>query len=205
MKKSKKSFPKTQSDNKEPTDIVTFLEAFSSMSPEIRNEIARRLPTYNKMLSLKAKSFYEFAPIAAERARGHDVFAPYIDFSKLTPPCPFCKSQNVNHRSTKKYKYTCVDCGKTFVANHNSISSNTKMSAETWFHVLHCLLSFCTIKETKEYCKISESAYYYIRNRLFYAMQLMMKTSESAPTSHQLFTPRPFVLMLAKLTARFFS
>ena len=175
MKKSKKSFPKTQSDNKEPTDIVTFLEAFSSMSPEIRNEIARRLPTYNKMLSLKAKSFYEFAPIAAERARGHDVFAPYIDFSKLTPPCPFCKSQNVNHRSTKKYKYTCVDCGKTFVANHNSISSNTKMSAETWFHVLHCLLSFCTIKETKEYCKISESAYYYIRNRLFYAMQLMME------------------------------
>lgn len=180
MKKRKNGSSGTQltkvnTESTETSDVNAFLDAFATMSPDIRDEIARRLPTYNKLLALKAKTFGEFALLASERARGRDVFAPYIDFSKLTPPCPFCKSANVNHRSTKNYKYTCKDCEKTFRGNHKSISSNTKMSAETWLHVLYCLLSFCTIKETKEYCKISDSAYYYIRNRLFYAMQLMME------------------------------
>ena len=150
--------------------IQDCLYDFSREAEYVRDRLAKDIPAYNKLLSMKAVSFEEFAlqQIAVERGEAYDMDHPPL------PDCPVChQRETVGTRGASRYHCRVCDCN--FTANHNSISSGTKQDAVTWMKVLQCLLDFATISKVRDYCGISPSTYYKMRNRLFYAMQLVVE------------------------------
>ena len=146
-----------------------FLDAFAKEAPEIRASIADDLPSYNALLSLKALTFEEFAlqGIALERK------IPYDKDNPPTPACPTCGTEKrVGRKGTGQYQ--CRSCGQKFTAHHKSIAHGSKEEPLVWMKLFYCLLDGCGVSETCKRCKIAPNTYYHIRNRLFYAMQLMM-------------------------------
>lgn len=141
--------------------------------PEVRLEIAKSFPAYNSLLNLHAKSFKEFALLPIAREQGINVSDPLFDYKTVLPYCPQCSSQEyVIHKG--KSGYLCNNCGIKFQANSNSISSGFKLSSVVWRKVLDCMLNFYTLQTSCDYCGITATTYYNIRNRIFYAMQLLM-------------------------------
>lgn len=149
--------------------VSMYLCEFSKESPDVRDSIVNNLPAYNTLLSLKASSFEEFAlQLWAEENN--------LDYTKETlplPNCPYCGS-NKKVGTKGKGMYRCNTCNHSFAANYKSIASGSKVDALTWMKVLRCLLDFAGMTKTCEYCSITNSTYYNIRNRLFYAMQVLL-------------------------------
>ncbi len=142
-------------------------------SPEVRLEIAKSFPAYNSLLNLHARSFKEFALLPIAREQGLNVSDPLFDYRSVLPHCPECANQKGIIRKGSN-GYFCNHCGIKFQANHDSISSGFKLSSVVWRKVLNCMLNFYTLQTACDYCGISATTYYNIRNRIFYAMQLMM-------------------------------
>ncbi len=147
-----------------------YLEDFANEAPQIRDSIVKDLPAYNTLLSLKAHSFEDFALqyFADTKGMSYDASNPPL------PDCPYCET---NAKVGKKGKdlYRCSSCSHSFSANFKSISSGTKCDALTWMKVLICLLNYTGMTKTCEYCDITNTTYYKIRNRLFYAMQVLLE------------------------------
>lgn len=142
-------------------------------SPEVRLEIAKSFPAYNSLLNLHAKSFKEFALLPIAREQGLNICDPLFDYRSVMPYCPQCSQQEGVIRKGAD-GYLCNHCGIKFQANHDSISSGFKLSSVVWRKVLNCMLNFYTLQTACDYCGITATTYYNIRNRIFYAMQLMM-------------------------------
>lgn len=155
---------------KRAEELMMFLGA---ESPEVRNEIANSFPAYNSLLNLYAKSFEEFALLPIARERKLAFKDPLFNYKDVLPPCPKCqKNSKIIHKG--KDGYQCGNCNTKFQANHNSLSSGFRCSSLVWRKVLHCMLEFYSLKRACDYCGISANTYYNIRNRIFYAMQLLM-------------------------------
>lgn len=141
--------------------------------PEVRLEIAKSFPAYNSLLNLHAKSFIEFALLPIAREQGFNVSDPLFDYKTVLPYCPQCNKQDgVIHKGAKSY--CCNHCNIKFRPNYNSISSGFKLPSVVWRKILECMLNFYTLETACDYCGITPTTYYNIRNRIFYAMQLMM-------------------------------
>lgn len=146
-----------------------FLALFARESPHIRDSIVKDLPAYNALLGMNGLSFEDYAL----QVRATELGIPPAQASKLTPSCPYCKTDEAVGRKEEGI-FRCRTCNRTFAANYESISSGTKCDALTWMKVLQCILDFAPIAKTCDYCDISETTYYKIRNRLFYSMQMLM-------------------------------
>ena len=155
------------------SQVDLFLDYFKKQRPEVREELANILPSYNKLLNMHARTFEELALLPLARENGLDCENPLFSFDVVKPPCPFCKEKHRIYK-VKTNSYMCRNCGKKFAANYNSISSGTKYESTKWMQMLHCLLHAYTIKESCDYCGITPTTYYLIRNRLFYSMQLLL-------------------------------
>lgn len=146
-----------------------FFKLFSLQDEDTRNSILQDLPAYNAMLSLEAESFEELALQQIAKSSGE----VYNKYQKIHPLCPYCGNKDGVTKKTG-YTYRCSACGKSFTANHNSISSGTRCDALTWMKVLHGILHFDTIGQICDYCHIEKKTFYNLRNRLFYALQIFM-------------------------------
>ena len=145
-----------------------FLDLFSKEAQEIRDSIVKDLPAYNALLSIHAESFEEVALRQLAKDRG-------VPFNKISPPvpdCPFCSNGNVRKKEDKIY--LCKDCKKTFAVTRGSIASGTKCDALTWMKVLQCVIDGISQTKTCEYSGIAPETYYALRNRIFYAMQILL-------------------------------
>lgn len=154
--------------------IVKLLQLFSEENAEVRDSIARILPSYNTLLSLHAITFEEFSLLPLARKRGLNYKDPLFSFRAVMPPCPKCGEEKKVYKLGEN-SYRCRNCNAKYAANQNSISSGAKVSSLTWMRVLHCMLEFYSVKRTCAHCDISPMTYYNIRNRLFYAMQIMLE------------------------------
>lgn len=146
-----------------------FMDAFSRENPDIRDRLVRNLPAYNLLVSMGSESFEEIALRLAARERG-ELYDP------AKPPVPVCPScgQADTVKKRKSNLYRCGKCKEMFAANYNSISSGTKCDALTWAKLIQCLLSFYGQTKTCEYCEISPETYFSLRNRVFYAMRVLL-------------------------------
>lgn len=154
-------------------EVLNILELFPKESPEIRDEVASLLPSYNELLNMHALSFSEFALVPIAEGQGLDPADPLFDYNAVVPPCPKCKSSHVNRKS--KFFYYCTACSLYFTPNWNSISSGCKVSAMTYLKVLRCMLDRYSGNRICKVCGIAPSTFFNIRNRLFYAMELMLQ------------------------------
>lgn len=149
------------------------LELLSKEHPNVRKEIANTFPSYNSLLNLHAISFEEFALLPLARQKGVNYKDVLFDFHSIIPLCPIChKDTDVKRRGENVY--WCKVCNTKFKPNHDSMSSGFKQNAIVWRKILHCMLEFYSLKRTCEYCDITATTFYNIRNRIFYAMKLMM-------------------------------
>lgn len=162
---------KTSNSNQDRVEL--FLRAFAKEHPDIRAQLAAELPTYNELLDLHALSFEEFALLSVAKAQGCNIAEPFFSCEGIVPPCPKCKNKSSAKRVADN-AYVCASCGNRFAANWKSLSSGTKCSSLTWLKVLHCMLDFYTVARTCDVCGISKNTYYKIRNKLFYAMMLLL-------------------------------
>lgn len=165
MKKKEQSSSRVFEERKQQ-----FMLLFSREARMVRDSIVEDLPAYNLLLSIHAESFEEITlrQLAEQQNIIYDPERPPI------PDCPFCgQSDSVGRKEDNILR--CRRCDKTFTINHNSIASGTKCDALTWMKILQCLLNYTGVSKTCEYCEISENTYYNIRNRLFYAMQIVLQ------------------------------
>ena len=153
--------------------VDLFLDYFKKQRPDVRDELANLIPSYHKLLKMHARTFEELALLPLAKGKGLDYETPLFSFDAFKPPCPFCKEEKRIYK-VKPNSYMCRNCGKKYAANYNSISSGTKYESTKWMQMLHCLLHAYTIKESCDYCGITPTTYYLIRNRLFYGMQLLL-------------------------------
>ena len=151
-----------------------WMKLLSEETPEVRDEIAKTFPAYNSLLGLHAKTFEEFALLPIARHKDLNYKDILFSYRSILPICPRCRNkENVKRRGQENY--WCVDCNFKFKANHNSLSSGFKLPSVVWRKILHCMLESYSLKKTCDYCSISPNTYYNIRNRIFYAMKLMME------------------------------
>ena len=149
------------------------MEALSGELNAVRNEIAKSFPAYNSLLNLHAMSFEEFALLPLAREKNLNYCDVLFNYRQVVPSCPICtRDEGIVRKGIGMYY--CNHCNKKFKANHDSISSGFKLSSLTWRKILHCMLNFYSLRQACDYCDITATTYYNIRNRIFYAMQLMM-------------------------------
>lgn len=150
------------------------LKYISGAEPEVREKVARDLPAHNKLLTLHALSFKEMAlkPFAIEQ--GFDITDVLFDYKDVKPACTRC-GEPKRIKKADGNSYTCNACKRKFTPNDNSISSNSKADALQWMKLLYCLIEGLTVEKSCEYAEISNNTYYKLRNRIFYAMELMME------------------------------
>lgn len=166
--KKKKETPLSVSQRAE-----AIMLALGKELPEVRDEIAKTFPSFNSLLNLHAKTFEEFALLPKARENGLPYEDLLFDYRQVLPPCPKCKEEWPVKKKGQGYYY-CNNCKMKFTANYNSISSGFRLSSVVWRKVLHCMMEFYSLKRSCDYCSISPNTYYNIRNRIFYAMDLLM-------------------------------
>ncbi len=154
-------------------NTLTFFRNFAKEEKTIRDEIAQLLPAYNDLLNMHAKSFSEFALQATAEKQGLNYEDPLFDYRTVRPSCPKCNSDTVIRKSDTRYQ--CKQCGLSFAANWNSISSGANVSSLIWMKVLRCMMDYYNVSRTCSVCGISKSTYYNIRNRIFYAMEVSLR------------------------------
>ncbi len=171
-KQGKQQGPKPESNQEKSAAArkADFFALFKAEAPYIRDEIARDLPAYHMLLSMQAESFADIALRVIAKQRG-------IPFDLLNPPVPACPSCGKDDRVSRKGRqgYYCKRCAQKFQATHNAIVSNSKVGDLKFLQVLTSLLAGHSMTQTCELCDISLTTYYRIRNKILYAMQLMLR------------------------------
>lgn len=162
-----------QLSQKDQARVDSFLSLFAKERTDIRAELSDIIPFFSELLDMHALTFEEFALQLEAEKQGIDYTDPLFSYDCVKPTCPSCQS-HVNTRKVANNLYVCNVCKTKFAANHHSITAGTKLSSITWLKVLHCVMSFSSLQDTCRVCGITPTTYYAIRNRLFYAMDLMM-------------------------------
>ncbi len=111
--------------------------------------------------------------MATAKERGLNYKSILFSYKDVKPACTECGSSARVSR-VKENMYICKACNKKFSLNQNSICSGTNKDSLTWMQVLYCLLEHYTVDRSCHYCGIAPETYYYIRTRLFYAMQILL-------------------------------
>lgn len=147
-----------------------FFNNFKAEAPFIRDEIVRDLPAYNLLLSLQAESFDDIALRVIAKQRG-ELFDPR---NPPVPDCPYChKRDQVGTKGTSRYR--CRRCERDFSATHNSIVSNKRSSDIKFLRTVIAILEGRSQTEVCKLAGVAPTTYYRIRNRLLYAIQLMLE------------------------------
>lgn len=159
--------------NKIEERVDAFISKFSREGIEVRNVIASTLPAYNQLLNMHARTFEEFALMRVAEEQGLPYTDPLFDYSTVRPPCPACGAKDGIRRENDGY-FRCSSCKKRYRAHNNSLSSDTHCSSVIWLKVLHSLLNFMSQKTACKYCDIHPNTYFNIRNKLFFAMRVLL-------------------------------
>jgi transposase-like protein len=88
--------------------------------------------------------------------------------------CPHCGcASNVSrngHRKDGKQRYLCNNCGRTSVANTNSITSGTRKDLETWKEFIKCMVAGQSVRKSAEACEIHRNTSFIWRHKVLDAL-----------------------------------
>jgi transposase-like protein len=88
--------------------------------------------------------------------------------------CPHCGciegvSRN-GHRKDGKQRYLCTHCGKSSVANTNSIVSGTRKDLDTWKQFIRCMVNGYSVRKSAEVCGIHKNTSFIWRHKVLDAL-----------------------------------
>lgn len=88
--------------------------------------------------------------------------------------CVYYTGRHVVKNETQKggvQTYICLDCGKAFSANSNSINSRTKKKITVWAKYLKCMIDKKTLNESADECGISLRTTFVWRHKILDAIK----------------------------------
>lgn len=88
--------------------------------------------------------------------------------------CPFDATHEIVKNGkdrNKKQRYKCLDCGKTFSATSQTLSSNTSQSIGKWVEFIFGLFDALTCEQLSEKCKISTTTAWQWRLKIFESLE----------------------------------
>lgn len=93
--------------------------------------------------------------------------------------CPYCNGnrivRNGHRKSDNVQRYLCRCCGKSFIANSNSITSGTRKNYKVWKKYIECMLEGFSVRRTAEICGIHRNTAFAWRHKVLDALQVMLK------------------------------
>jgi len=96
--------------------------------------------------------------------------------------CPYCGCiENVSrngHRPDGKQRYLSNKCGRSSVANTNSITSGTRKDLDTWNEFSRCMVSGLSVRKTADICKIHRNTAFIWRHKVLDAIQKLYEATE---------------------------
>lgn len=176
-KKTRKRVEDTSETQYIKTAKDRFFEIFSQETEDVREAIVRDLPAYHALLNMEATSFEEMVLLQLCEEKG----LPAHLATTLVPNCPYCGSDaHVGRKEAGIFR--CHACSKktegsneiTFAPNFNAITAGTKLEALTWMQLVLCMLSYTPMSKTIKLCDITETTYFRMRSKIFYAMRLLL-------------------------------
>jgi len=90
--------------------------------------------------------------------------------------CPLCGSIHVvrnGKRKDRTQRYLCRDCGKSFVATINSITSGTRKDLDTWTKYINCMMNGISVRKAAHACGIHRNTAFAWRHKILDALQNM--------------------------------
>ncbi|MBR4515201.1 MAG: IS1595 family transposase [Lachnospiraceae bacterium] len=91
--------------------------------------------------------------------------------------CPVCESKHIvrnGHRpKNNAQRFLCRDCGKSFTANTNSISSGTRKNMLVWKKYIECMMNGFSVRKTAQICEIHRNTAFAWRHKVLDALQFM--------------------------------
>lgn len=169
---------------KEQKQLDDFISTFSKLSDDVRLELLYTLPAYNMLLSVHATTFEELALKRVAIQQNKDPSDIRFSYNDIKPSCPRCgeteriskDNSKTKNGKTRTGSYFCNVCKKDrhFSITKGSIVHQTQCEAIVWMRLFYCLIEGFSVEHTCKYCRIAKETYYNLRNRLFYAMRLML-------------------------------
>ena len=109
-----------------------------------------------------------------EKNSNHKIIIRENDIS-----CPHCASNNYVKNGitkSKRQKYYCKDCKKSFSTTNESIVFKSKYYFDKWMSFIDCELKGLTLSETANTINIDKTTAFYWRHKLYKALAEFKKT-----------------------------
>ena len=91
--------------------------------------------------------------------------------------CPHCNGthivRNGHRKSDNVQRYLCRNCGKSFVANTNSITRGTRKDLKTWEKYIECMMNGMSLRKAADICDIHKNTAFIWRHKILDALQSM--------------------------------
>ena len=105
-----------------------------------------------------------------------DNFQDFLTKNRITEECKcvYCSGKHIVKNGTRKdgvQTYICRDCGKSFSASSNSITSRTRKKISIWAKYLKCMIDKKTLNESADECGISLRTAFVWRHKILDAIK----------------------------------
>ena len=88
--------------------------------------------------------------------------------------CEHCGSTHVVKNGltpSKRQKYRCVDCGKSYTDTHKSITASSKKAYHVWESFIECMMNGLSLRKTSALIDISTTTAFHWRHKVMEAMK----------------------------------
>ena len=91
--------------------------------------------------------------------------------------CPYCGGKHIVRNGRRKkddvQRYVCRGCGKSFVANSNSITAGTRKGYSVWRRYVECMMNGYSVRKSAKVCGIHRNTAFAWRHKILDALQEM--------------------------------
>lgn len=145
--------------------LTAYTDIFYLLTIEQQKKHKNEIDKYFACNEIGAVSFDDFIKPLSESER------------EFCASCPTSEQHSVvkNGKGSKnRQRYICKDCGKTFYAVQNSLSSNVNQDMNTWIKFVRGMLRQYSLDELSEDCNISRTTALNWRLRVFQALEIIL-------------------------------
>lgn len=144
--------------------LKAYTDIFYLLTLEQQKKHKNEIDKYFACNEIGASSFDDFLKPLSESEAEFCVSCPVSENHKVV--------KNGKGRGGRQ-RYFCKDCGKTFYAVQDSLSSNVNQDMNTWIKFVRGMLRQYSLNELSEDCKISKTTALSWRLRVFQALEIL--------------------------------
>ena len=145
--------------------LTAYTDIFYLLSPEQQKKHKNEIDKYFACNEIGATHFDDFLKPLSESELEFCISCPKSEKHKVV--------KNGKGRDGRQ-RYFCKDCGKTFYAVQDSLSSNVNQDMNTWIKFVRGMLRQYSLDELSEDCNISRTTALSWRLRVFQALEILL-------------------------------